>query len=144
MSENKDYKSLVKSNFKAVAKNRSLLVKQPEVSSGINGVHLLLCAIVGIALFLLLFSTLTGVGSGWISFEGFLEKLDNSNNIPQIPTSWLINIGSGITDDWGLFNWFKSFINFIWKPISLALYVSIGVLNLVPLIFWFLSNFVYA
>lgn len=144
MSEKKDYKSLVKSNFKAVAKNRSLIAKQPKVSSGINGVHLLLCAIVGIALFLLLFSTLTGVGSGWISFESFLEKLDNSNNIPQIPTGWLLDISKGITDDWGLFNWFRNFINFIWQPISLMLYVSIGIINLVPLIFWFLTYFVFA
>lgn len=102
----------------------------------------LVTGILRIFVALILFLRFTGLlfdtGSN-ISFSSFLEWIDN---FKAIDISWLPTLGDKlvIAGDWGLFDFFRSFINTVFlKPIQVMLFVSISLLNLIYLLLKFIG-----
>ncbi len=63
-----------------------------------------------------------------VTFTYMLQSLSES---PSIDISWITTITEQvITDDWGIFNFFRNFLNSFIKIISFALYFVTGVAQL--------------
>lgn len=72
-----------------------------------------------------------------LTFSGLLSILENA---PSIPTDW-IGIFSDLTikDNWGLFEFLRSFLNSIMGIISFGLYLVTGAAQLIVYIGYFIG-----
>lgn len=69
------------------------------------------------------------IGTGYMSFRGFLEMLEG---VPDIDISWIAKVASlQIVGDWGLIDFIRSFLNTIMKIFATGLYISTGIAQLI-------------
>lgn len=102
----------------------SLIDSKSSVSLGRN---IILCIFAACALVSFVWRA-TG-SDNIFSFSSFLETL---SNVPSIPTSWIKSfVSNTIESDWGLFNFFKEFLNrFIMPLLGVISFFCIGVVQL--------------
>ena len=78
----------------------------------------------------------TMTGAPVLTFAGFLESL---TTVPQINLASFIDLT--IVGDWGIFEFFRSFLNFFTSALSLLIYTATQLINLLMLIIWALKYF---
>lgn len=105
----------------------------------ISGVSTIFAFIFVLAVIMMLFRLFLNPNAPIFTFDYFLDYF--KNHVISIDMSWLTNLSTGITADWGLFNWFKDFLNFIWKPISFVVWFSLGIVQLLLYIFSLIGYF---
>lgn len=104
-----------------------------------SGVGTIFTFLFVLAVIMMLFKLFLNPNAPVFSFEYFLEYF--RNNVISIDLTWLTDFSSGITGDWGAFNWFKGFLNIVWKPISFAIWFSTGIFQLLLYVFSLLKYF---
>lgn len=68
-----------------------------------------------------------------ISFTDLFNRLEQMD---AIDTTFIkLNFDTGITADWGAFNFAKDFINGLWQIIGVALYVCVLIVNAMVYVF---------
>lgn len=94
-----------------------------------------------IILAIVLIRTLTGVSTGTISFQGFLDTLANT---PRIDMSWAYSFRNWqITGSWWPFDFFRVFLNTIIALVTTALFLAMGVIQGILFCVYFLG-FIFA
>ncbi|HBP44123.1 MAG TPA: hypothetical protein DD621_05640 [Clostridiales bacterium] len=75
--------------------------------------------------------------SSLVTFTGFLDFLTTCPTI-TIPTSFYNSLSlAGI--DWGIFNWFRNFLNFFTSSFSFIIFIITNLINALSIVFWFLK-----
>lgn len=78
----------------------------------------------------------TMTGAPTLTFAGFLESL---TTVPQISVGGFVDLT--IVGDWGIFEFFRSFLNFFANALSILIYAASQLINLIMLIVWALKYF---
>ena len=71
--------------------------------------------------------------SGFLTFESFINQCSNFTSIPLIRMNDLT-----ISANWGLFNFFRDFINLFTAPLTVSIFLATNVINAL----WFVIQFV--
>ena len=110
-----------------------------KASSELNNGSIILAVIFVFGVIVTLYRLFISGSAPIFSFEYFLEYF--RTQVPSLDITWLTNLSAGITDDWGLFNWFKDFLNILWKPISFLLWFSEGIFQMLIYLYSVLKYF---
>lgn len=95
-----------------------------------------------IVLFLLcctLFASVTNRSSLVFSFDSFLNKLSDApilvfnDSVPRIL----------VDEDWGVFNWFKNFVNTLWSFVYAGIQIMAFITTIITFVFWFVGSFFF-
>ena len=98
---------------------------------------ILLIFLLIVNLFVFTFNDETDWGDN--SFVGFDTILTEFQNCPKIDVNLPVIMEKlTITDDWGMFNWFKTFVNFISGIIALFAWITVIATNLVIAVGYFI------
>lgn len=73
------------------------------------------------------------------SFDYFMQIL---RSCPTIQTDWINTFIQPITVDWGVFNFFRNFINTLITSFQGLLFMLVAVTNILWYVIWFFGNFV--
>lgn len=63
-------------------------------------------------------------------FLSFSDLFRIFESAPKLDSNVIqLAFNSGITDDWGMFNFFRDFLNGFWQIIGVITYVCVGIVN---------------
>lgn len=112
--------------------NRSLYEVEP---TGVDNLGVLKVLFV-ILLLSALFSSLSGSPTSF-TFSGLLEKL---STCPSLYGDWMTTLTDArIYNDWGVFNFFRDFLNMFMSILSVGVYMCTGIVQLLLYAIFMLS-----
>lgn len=108
-----------------VHKSYAMREAMPAYSGGVGGI---LIVVVALLLVATLFQSLAGATPS-LTFSGLLQYMSNA---PELSGDWMLTLNDlRIYDDWGLFNFFRDFLNIIMTVLSSAVFLCTGVAQLI-------------
>lgn len=91
--------------------------------------------------FILLVSCLVGVlVDSSYEFQGTTTLLKTLSTAPVMDSALLLDLIPSISADWGLFNWFRDFLNLFVSAINLLIFFGGNMLNVLIYVFYFLKD----